>query len=52
VAVQHWHGKSRCRTPARACLEHDPEKWAPVFGKDHAPANRAAEKTHLSSLRL
>jgi hypothetical protein len=21
----------------RAALEHDPEKWAPVFGKDHAP---------------
>jgi hypothetical protein len=19
-------------------LEHDPEKWTPVFGKDHAPA--------------
>jgi hypothetical protein len=19
------------------CLEHDPEKWLPVFGKDHAP---------------
>src|ERR1700730_10991488 len=19
-----------------ACLEHDPEKWKPVFGKDHA----------------
>jgi hypothetical protein len=19
-------------------LEHDPEKWIPVFGKDHAPA--------------
>jgi len=19
-------------------LEHDPEKWEPVFGKDHAPA--------------
>jgi hypothetical protein len=18
-------------------LEHDPEKWIPVFGKDHAP---------------
>jgi hypothetical protein len=18
-------------------LEHDPEKWVPVFGKDHAP---------------
>jgi hypothetical protein len=21
-------------------LEHDPEKWAPVFGKDHAPIIR------------
>ena len=21
-------------------LEHDPEKWSPVFGKDHAPAKR------------
>jgi hypothetical protein len=21
-------------------LEHDPEKWIPVFGKDHAPARR------------
>src|SRR5262249_33871794 len=21
---------------------HDPEKWAPVFGKDHAPASSAA----------
>src|SRR4051794_40363912 len=21
----------------RALLEHDPEKWIPVFGKDHAP---------------
>jgi len=20
-----------------AILEHDPEKWIPVFGKDHAP---------------
>jgi hypothetical protein len=20
-----------------ACLGHDPEKWVPVFGKDHAP---------------
>jgi hypothetical protein len=19
-------------------IEHDPEKWTPVFGKDHAPA--------------
>jgi hypothetical protein len=22
-------------------IEHDPEKWTPVFGKDHAQANRA-----------
>ena len=22
---------------APACAEHDPEKWVPVFGKDHAP---------------
>jgi hypothetical protein len=21
-------------------LEHDPEKWVPVFGKDHAPPMR------------
>src|SRR4029077_15755777 len=21
-----------------SALEHDPEKWVPVFGKDHAPA--------------
>jgi hypothetical protein len=26
-----WNFKS-------AALEHDSEKWAPVFGKDHAPA--------------
>jgi hypothetical protein len=22
--------------PNKAALEHDPEKWQPVFGKDHA----------------
>jgi hypothetical protein len=22
-----------------ALLGHDPEKWKPVFGQDHAPAN-------------
>jgi len=21
----------------QGALQHDPEKWAPVFGKDHAP---------------
>src|SRR5258705_12523969 len=25
------------RARTRATQEHDPEKWAPVFGKDHAP---------------
>jgi hypothetical protein len=25
------------RRSAFARLEHDPEKWIPVFGKDHAP---------------
>src|SRR5262249_6675957 len=27
-----------------AILEHDPEKWAPVFGKDHAPARLVARE--------
>jgi cyclohexyl-isocyanide hydratase len=27
---------------AAARLEHDPEKWAPVFGKDHVPINQPA----------
>jgi hypothetical protein len=22
---------------SKGTLEHDPEKWIPVFGKDHAP---------------
>ena len=22
------------------CLEHDPEKWMPVFGKDHAKSKK------------
>jgi hypothetical protein len=22
-------------------LDHDPEKWDPVFGKDHGPENKA-----------
>src|SRR5262249_25544396 len=34
VTMAHRHGQY-----AHACsrLEHDPEKWTPVFGKDHAP---------------
>jgi hypothetical protein len=29
----------RIGAASRCCriLEHDPEKWIPVFGKDHAP---------------
>jgi hypothetical protein len=30
----------RCADPPYDCgqaLAHDPEKWVPVFGKDHAP---------------
>src|ERR1700716_2665180 len=30
-----------------AYLEHDPEKWAPVFGKDHAP-NKNRERDDRS----
>jgi len=25
-----------CASPPRRALEHDPEKWVPVFGTDHA----------------
>jgi hypothetical protein len=27
--------------PGRCLLEHDPEKWKPVFRKDHAQTQRA-----------
>jgi hypothetical protein len=30
-------GNSRHERRLRRTLEHDPEKWIPVFGKDHAP---------------
>src|SRR5450759_2041713 len=30
-----------CHAPPRAgCIEHDPEKWKPVFRKDHAQTKR------------
>jgi len=41
--VPRWFTTFRCREPGfnfrRGALaaEHDPEKWIPVFGKDHAP---------------
>jgi hypothetical protein len=28
------------RQLGRPSLKHDPEKWLPVFGKDHAQAKR------------
>src|SRR5262249_13455103 len=47
-----------CRSCAFTCLagpplEHDPEKWIPVFGKDHAPTNKLerdgdSKKSHLA----
>src|SRR5262249_9113592 len=36
------HGVHRC-APLPA-LEHDPEKWVPVFGKDHAPARSLSRR--------
>jgi hypothetical protein len=29
-------GLVNCHSPTGAELEHDPEKWTPVFRKDHA----------------
>jgi hypothetical protein len=29
--------RGRRASAAQPALEHDPEKWIPVFGKDHAP---------------
>jgi hypothetical protein len=31
-------------------LEHDPEKWEPVFGKDHAPAKEHDPEKWASDL--
>jgi len=33
-------------------LEHDPEKWVPVFGKDHAPPKRRVAKVRVVSTSL
>src|SRR5271154_2516897 len=32
----HWSGSLITGRFAASSLEHDPEKWMPVFGKDHA----------------
>jgi hypothetical protein len=31
-----FHGTNGINRPGDLALEHDPEKWKPVFGKDHA----------------
>jgi hypothetical protein len=30
-------GESHSGGGRREAIEHDPEKWEPIFGKDHAP---------------
>src|ERR1043166_5370130 len=51
LAAVPWHAGAGIGTDG---LEHDPEKWVPVFGKDHAPANpspqlkRRPEQLNLS----
>jgi hypothetical protein len=50
VGMQHTRNARRARLPGmragrgkrRRDLEHDPEKWTPVFGKDHAPPKSVA----------
>jgi hypothetical protein len=31
-----------------AALEHDPEKWEPVFGNDHAQTKISTPKLHTN----
>src|SRR5262249_21679107 len=38
---------SNVPVPGASSLEHDPEKWMPVFGKDHAPTMKDANGGHL-----
>jgi uncharacterized protein (TIGR02246 family) len=39
-AFKDFHGLSPSEVRRGACLEHDPEKWKPVFRKDHAQIER------------
>src|SRR6202011_6375397 len=45
---------ARCliRSMAGRALEHDPEKWTPVFGKDHAPGTNACDVRHSAACVL
>src|SRR6202035_166526 len=40
--------KRSCSTKGK----HDPEKWKPVFGKDHAPLKTASEKVLQQPLQI
>src|SRR5262245_19767336 len=41
TATHHHLGSRRDSGASQMKHEHDPEKWVPVFGKDHAPTKRA-----------
>jgi hypothetical protein len=44
IAVPTLRGRLKMSINVRS-LEHDPEKWIPVFEKDHAPAISWSEMT-------
>jgi hypothetical protein len=47
------NGYSIVRLPDHAGLEHDPEKWISVFGKDHAQTNSwTGMAMHLKAIPL
>jgi hypothetical protein len=44
LAIKGGTGEgNKVRTRRVLALEHDPEKWIPVFGKDHAQTKARAE---------
>ncbi|RTL93416.1 MAG: hypothetical protein EKK31_32240 [Hyphomicrobiales bacterium] len=49
-------GERRARNPdalsRRQALERDPERWEPVFGKDHAPTKSSIRMTIQRSVIL
>src|SRR5262249_17233632 len=46
VTRRHGQAPMRCLD----VLEHDPEKWKPVFGKDHAHRNHATVASHAATM--
>src|ERR1044072_736927 len=41
----------RASAPRRRCGEHDPEKWKPVFGQDHAQMSPCVARVLLAAPR-